>query len=58
MLYLAARLMTRMGTTLLVLALLLRLLPMSPSGAVGDDLAIVASLLVTITAAAYARFGR
>ena len=53
-----AQLMVRMGLILLTLAILLRLVSTSASSAIANDLAIGASLLVTLSAAAYLRFGR
>ncbi|HVX46063.1 MAG TPA: hypothetical protein VHC49_19390 [Mycobacteriales bacterium] len=48
MLSVVARLMMTMGTALLFLALIIRLAPLTPANAVGDDLAIIASALVIV----------
>lgn len=53
----AARLLVRMGLTLLIISLLVRLVSMSKADAVGDDLAIIASTLCVVLGALYVRFG-
>lgn len=51
----AARVVVRFGMTFLVLAVLLRMLPMAPASRIGDDLAILVNALVVVVAGAYGR---
>lgn len=48
MLKIGGRLMTAIGVTLLFLALVVRLAPLSAANEVGDDLAIMVSALVIL----------
>ena len=54
----AARMLIRIGVILLVLALLARLAGLSTANLIGDDLAILASLGIIATGAAFLRFSR
>jgi hypothetical protein len=47
--------MMTMGAALLFLALVIRLAPLTPANAVGDDLAIAASVLVILVGVVCAR---
>lgn len=58
MITVASKLLVRMGLAMLILSLLLRLAIRSPSGTVGDDLAIIACLLMVITGLIGARVGK
>jgi hypothetical protein len=53
-----ARLLIRIGVILLVLALLARLGGLSKANLIGDDLAVLASLGIIATGAAYLWFSR
>lgn len=54
----AARAMIRVGAILLVMSLLARLAGLSSADAIGDDLAVAASLGVMATGIVYLRFSR
>jgi hypothetical protein len=54
----AARLLIRIGVILLVLALVARLGGLSEANLIGDDLAVLASLGIIATGAAYLWFSR
>lgn len=54
----AAHMLIRIGVILLVLALLARLAGLSTANLIGDDLAILASLGIIATGAAFLRFSR
>ncbi|GAB3915729.1 hypothetical protein GCM10011575_22460 [Microlunatus endophyticus] len=49
MIGMAAKLLMRMGLAMLFLSLIIRPAIKTPSGAVGDDLAIIVCLLVVVT---------
>lgn len=53
-----ARMLIRVGVILLVLALLARLAGLSTANLIGDDLAVLASLGIIATGAAFLRFSR
>jgi hypothetical protein len=54
----AARVLIRIGVILLVLALLARLGGLSEADLIGDDLAVLVSLGIIATGAAYLRVSR
>lgn len=53
----AAKALMRIGVVMLLLCVACRFVIETPSGMMGDDLAIIASLALVVAAALYLRFG-